>query len=92
MFSIGSLTRICFCIEKIRRSCAASHLMEIKWVIANHPVLKQFVDFEEVKEENGAVLIRSPGVGDIWFEREDIYFVDIDGDETQTPSTFWQGK
>jgi hypothetical protein len=66
--------------------------MGIKWVIANHPSLKNFVDFEEVKEENGAVLIRSPGVGDVWFERDDIYFVDGNGDGSQPQSSFWKGK
>lgn len=66
--------------------------MEIKWVIVNHPSLKNFVDFEEVKEENGAVLIRSPGVGDVWFERDDIYFVDDNGEKTSSSSPFWQGK
>jgi hypothetical protein len=64
-------------VYQIRRSCAASHLLEAKWLIANHPLLRDEVDFEEVMEEPAGVLIRSPGLGDLWFERDEIY-VDSD--------------
>jgi hypothetical protein len=65
-------------VYQVRRSCAASHLLEAKWLIANHPYLRGEVDFEEAKLEGVAeVQIRSPGLGDFWFEREDIY---IDAD------------
>jgi hypothetical protein len=64
-------------VYQIRRSCAASHLLEAKWLIANHPLLRGEVDFEEVMEEPAGVLIRSPGLGDLWFERDEIY-VDSD--------------
>jgi hypothetical protein len=64
-------------VYQIRRSCAASHLLEAKWLIANHPLLRGEVDFEEVMEEQAGVLIRSPGLGDLWFERDEIY-VDSD--------------
>jgi hypothetical protein len=60
-------------VYQIRRSCAASHLLEAKWLIANHPLLRGEVDFEEVMEEPAGVLIRSPGIGDLWFERDEIY-------------------
>ena len=62
-------------VYQIRRSSAASHLLEIKWLLANHPVVGGEVDFEEVEEsKNGnGVRIRSPGLGDLWFEKEDIY-------------------
>jgi len=60
-------------VYQLRRSCAASHLLEIKWLIANHPYLRGEVDFEEGTEEPAGVQIRSPGLGDFWFEREDIY-------------------
>ena len=60
-------------VYQIRRSCAASHMMEAKWVIANHRMLKGKVDFEEIPEEDGAVLVRSPGVGDFYFDRDAMY-------------------
>jgi hypothetical protein len=60
-------------VYQIRRSCAASHLLEAKWLIVNHPLLRGEVDFEEVPEEPAGVLIRSPGLGDLWFERDEIY-------------------
>lgn len=61
-------------LYQIRRSCAASHLLEIKWLIAQHPALKGNVDFEEVAQDtDGSISIRSPGIGDFSFERDDIY-------------------
>jgi hypothetical protein len=49
-------------------------LLEIKWLLVNHGVVGGEVDFEEVEEQaNGDVRIRSPGLGDLWFEKEDIY-------------------
>jgi hypothetical protein len=60
-------------VYQIRRSCAASHLLEAKWLIANHPLLRGGVDFEDIKEDENGVLVRSPGLGDLWFERDDIY-------------------
>lgn len=61
-------------VYQIRRSSAASHFLEIKWLLANHPKVAGLVDFEEVQEGvEGDVRIRSPGLGDLWFEKEDIY-------------------
>jgi len=61
-------------VYQIRRSSAASHLLEIKWLLAKHPLVGGQVDFEEVQEgSDGDVRIRSPGLGDLWFEKEDIY-------------------
>jgi len=60
-------------VYQLRRSAGASHLLEIKWLIANHPFLRGQVDFEEVEEEPAGVQIRSPGLGDFWFERDEIY-------------------
>lgn len=61
-------------VYQIRRSSAASHLLEAKWLIANHPLLQGEVDFEEMEEEgNGDVLIRTPGIGDMLFEKSDIF-------------------
>lgn len=67
-------------VYQLRRSCAASHLLEIKWLITNHPFLRGEVDFEEVFEEPAGVQIRSPGLGDFWFERDEIY-VDMELEE-----------
>lgn len=61
-------------VYQIRRSSAATHLLEIKWLLANHRVVGGEVDFEEVEEgSDGDVMIRSPGLGDLFFEKEDIY-------------------
>lgn len=72
-------------VYQVRRSCAASHLLEAKWLIANHPLLQGEVDFEEVDEESPGVLIRSPGLGDFWFERTEFY-VDFDNKDDDKPS------
>jgi Protein of unknown function (DUF4239) len=64
-------------VYQVRRSATASHLLELKWLISNHPILRGKVDFEEVKEcdrlEGDVVMMRSPGLGDLLFAREDIY-------------------
>ena len=62
-------------VYQVRRSSTASHLLEAKWLIANHPLLRGEVDFEEVEEEpfGNVVLVRSPGLGDLRFEKEDIF-------------------
>jgi len=61
-------------VYQVRRSCATTHMLEAKWLIANHPVLSCCVDFEQVEADpRGGVLIRSPGLGDLWFEQDDIF-------------------
>lgn len=61
-------------VYQVRRSSTASHLLEAKWLISNHPLLQGEVSFEEVKEEaRGSVVIRSPGLGDLQFEKDDIF-------------------
>jgi hypothetical protein len=73
-------------VYQVRRSSIASHLLEAKWLIANHPLLRGEVDFEEVEEEpNGDVLIRSPGLGDLMFEKGDI-FPDADTSDAELDS------
>ena len=62
-------------VYQLRRSCAASHLLEAKWLIANHPLLRGQVDFEDVEDEDdgSSVLeMRSPGLGDYYFVRDDL--------------------
>jgi hypothetical protein len=68
-------------VYQVRRSCTASHLLEAKWLIANHPYLRGEVEFDEVYEEPECVQIRSPGLGDFWFERDDIY---LDADKEKS--------
>ena len=64
-------------VYQVRRSATASHLLALKWLIANHPVLRGKVDFEEVEEcdrlGEDIVVMRSPGIGDLLFARKDIY-------------------
>jgi hypothetical protein len=60
-------------VYQVKRSTAASHLLGIKWLISNHPVLGGQVDFEEVEEQQDRVLIRTPGLGDTWFEKDEFY-------------------
>lgn len=64
-------------VYQVRRSATASHLLELKWLIAHHPVLRGKVDFEEAKDcdrlGGDVVVMRSPGLGDLLFAREDIY-------------------
>ena len=61
-------------VYQIRRSVAASNMLEAKWLIANHPLLRNEVDFEDADDqESGQVLIRSPGLGDLQFEKDDIF-------------------
>jgi Protein of unknown function (DUF4239) len=67
-------------VYQIRRSCVASHLLQLKWLIANHPLLRGEVDFEEPEEGAAGVQIRSPGLGDLWFEKDE-FFVNADGDQ-----------
>jgi hypothetical protein len=69
-------------VYQVRRSCVASHLLQLKWLIANHPILRGEVDFEEANEEADGVHIYSPGLGDLWFEPECL-FVNGDGEQAQ---------
>lgn len=72
-------------VYQIRRSCVSSHLLQLKWLIANHPLLRGEIDFEEMEEEENGVHIYSPGLGDLWFERKEL-FVNGDGEETVLPT------
>jgi len=65
-------------VYQVRRSTAASHLLEAKWLISNHPVLRDRVDFESsIDDENvDRVKITTPGVGETWFVKDDFYVTD----------------
>jgi hypothetical protein len=66
-------------VYQIRRSCVASHLLQLKWLLVNHPLLRGEIDFEEMLEDVGGVNIYSPGLGDVWFEGNDL-FMNGDGE------------
>ena len=60
-------------VYQVRRSAAASHLLETKWLLVNHPLLRGKIDFDQVPDddtdESDLVVVRSPGIGDMVFER-----------------------
>jgi len=61
-------------IYQIRRSACASHLLQARWLLVNHPKLRGEIDFDEVQEElDGNVLIRTPGLGDIYFVKDELF-------------------
>ena len=60
-------------VYQVRRSTAASHLLEIKFLVANHPELCGKVDFEDVVENHDRIRVRTPGLGDTWFEKDEFY-------------------
>ena len=68
-------------VYQIRRSTAASHLLEMKWLIVNHPILKDQVDFEEAQEQPDGILVRTPMVGDCLFEKDEFYCIVKDEEE-----------
>jgi hypothetical protein len=70
-------------VYQVRRSATASHLLALKWLIANHPVTKAKINFDEAESEYRSeefVKIRSPGLGDLMFDRNDIYPDRTNGD------------
>lgn len=54
-------------VFQIRRGSSASHLLEIKKIVADHPWLRFEVSFERVNRE---ILCFYPGLADVWFENE----------------------
>jgi hypothetical protein len=60
-------------VYQIRRSSTAAHLLQTKFLIANHPLLRGEVDFDAVEEDENTVRIRSPGLGDLMMESSDFY-------------------
>ena len=58
---------------QIRRSSTAAHLLQAKWLLVNNPFTWDEIDFDEPKSNVEDVLIRTPGIGDMWFARDDIY-------------------
>jgi hypothetical protein len=54
-------------VFQIRRGSSASHLLEIKKIVADHPWLRFEVSFERVNRE---ILCFYPGLADVWFDNE----------------------
>ena len=53
-------------VYQIRRSSTAAHLLQTKWLLVNHPVLKGKIHFDRVNKAQGSeqnVYIKTPGVG-----------------------------
>lgn len=60
-------------IYQIRRSSTAAHLLQAKWLLANNPVTRGQIDFDEPESNVEDVMIRTPGIGDMLFARDEIY-------------------
>jgi len=59
-------------VYQIRRAVAASHMMEAKWLMMNHPMLRGQIEFTPVEQESStSAMIRSPGLKDLWFEKDE---------------------
>ena len=55
-------------IYQIRRSATASHLLQLKWLIVNHPMLHGKVDFNKFQEdEDEDIALVTPGLNKMWF-------------------------
>ncbi len=66
-------------LYQIRRSSTAAHLLQAKWLLVNNPRTKGKIDFDEPKTSVEDVLIRTPGIGDMVFARDEI-FPDLDNE------------
>jgi len=53
-------------------------LLQLKWLIANHPLLRGEVDFEVAEEDATTVEIECPGLGSLSFDKDEL-FVDSSG-------------
>jgi hypothetical protein len=75
-----------FARHRIRRSTAATHMLEAKWLLANHPNTRGEIDFERVEQDdsNSSILVQTPGIGEFWFEKDDLF---VDGKDLE-PNSF----
>lgn len=62
-------------VYQIRRSTIAAHLLQNKFLIANHPLIRGEVYFDDVEEDlsTGNVQVRAPGLGDVLIEKDGFY-------------------
>ena len=75
-------------LYQIRRSSTAAHLLQAKWLLVNNPLTRGQIDFNEPKSSVEDVLIRTPGIGDMLFDRDEIY---PDSENTQTEESSSSG-
>eukprot|EP00977_Amphora_coffeiformis_P009666 scaffold2227_cov168-Amphora_coffeaeformis.AAC.3 len=69
-------------VYQVRRSTAATHMLEAKWLIANHPNTRGKIDFERAEQDDSdSVLVQTPGIGEFWFEKDDLY---VDGQDFES--------
>jgi len=59
-------------IYQVRRSTTASNLLQARWLMVNHPILRNEIDFEELENvlDGEEMLMRTPGLGDMLFIKE----------------------
>ena len=60
-------------LYQIRRSSTAAHLLQAKWLLVNNPLTRGRIDFDEPDNQDEDVLIRTPGIGEMIFDRDEIY-------------------
>ena len=63
-------------VYQVRRSTAATHMLEIKWLLANHPNTRGRIDFERFQDnDSDCVYIQTPGIGEFEFvfDKDDLF-------------------
>lgn len=60
-------------LYQIRRSSTSAHLLQAKWLLVNNPLVRGQIHFEEPRPNGEDVVIRTPGIGDMLFPRDEIY-------------------
>ena len=69
-------------VYQVRRSTAATHMLEAKWLLANHPNTRGKISFERVElDDSDSVLVQTPGIGEFWFEKDDLF---VDGKDFES--------
>jgi len=54
-------------IYQVRRSATASHLLQMKWSLINHPLLRGEINFSKLeKDVNEDIVMRTPGLDEMW--------------------------
>lgn len=61
-------------VYQVRRSTAATHMLEAKWLLVNHHHTRGEIYFERAEEtDSNTILVQTPGIGEFWFEKDDLY-------------------
>lgn len=58
-------------VYQVRRSTASAHLLQLKWFLSNHKLLRGKIDFDDpaIDESENSVRIESPGLGEFRFHK-----------------------